>query len=89
MLKIKKSYKIDRLEIKLKKIVLVVLLSLFVITGCVSRNTVVRYDVATSKDSERISYNVYGKGEISLIFIQWVEVLLQKQHVLCPKKLWL
>ena len=53
----------------MRKIVLVVLFSLFVISGCTSENVTVKYDVATSNDSERISYNVYGNGEISLIFI--------------------
>lgn len=52
----------------MKKIIFVTLFSLFVITGCASKNEV-KYDVAISIDSERISYSVYGKGEVSLIFI--------------------
>ena len=53
----------------MKKIFLIVWLSLSLITGCAERNAAVKYDVSISNDSERISYTVYGKGEISLIFI--------------------
>ena len=46
-----------------------ILLSLFVLAGCASKNTSVKYDVAVSSDSERIAYSIYGAGETALIFI--------------------
>lgn len=46
-----------------------ILLSLFVLAGCASKNTSVKYDVAVSSDSERIAYSTYGAGETALIFI--------------------
>lgn len=53
----------------MKKIVLVIVLSLFVITGCIEKNDPVQFDVAISKDTERIAYSVHGKGALSLVFI--------------------
>ena len=53
----------------MKRLLLGILLSLFVLTGCASKNTSVKYDVAISSDSERIAYSTYGAGETSLIFI--------------------
>lgn len=42
---------------------------LFVLLGCTNENINVKHNVAISSDSERIAYNVYGKGDVSLIFI--------------------
>jgi pimeloyl-ACP methyl ester carboxylesterase len=53
----------------MKRLLLGILLSLFVLTGCTSKNTFVKYNVAISSDSERIAYSTYGAGETSLIFI--------------------
>jgi len=53
----------------MKRLLLGMLISLFILTGCANENTTVKYGVAISSDSERIAYSMYGKGETSLIFI--------------------
>jgi len=53
----------------MKKLLLGILFSSFVLTGCVSKDTSARYDVAISSDAERIAYSTYGAGETALIFI--------------------
>jgi len=54
---------------KMKRLLLGILLSLFVLTGCTRKNTSVKHDVAISSDSERIAYSTYGAGDTSLVFI--------------------
>ncbi len=46
-----------------------ILLLFFLLSGCVSNKSSFRHDVALSFDSERIAYNVVGKGSIALVFI--------------------
>ena len=53
----------------MKRNILVILFSLFVLVGCTSENTYVKHGVAISSDSERIAYSAYGTGETPLIFI--------------------
>lgn len=55
----------------MKKILLVILLSLATFTGCYKcdRKPEVAHKVAVSADGERIAYNVYGNNPNTLIFI--------------------
>jgi len=53
----------------MKRYLLIVLWSVFLLIGCTDSSLHVRHDVAVSSDSERIAYNVYGTGSTSLIFI--------------------
>ncbi|MGB2954795.1 MAG: alpha/beta hydrolase [Anaerolineales bacterium] len=53
----------------MKKLLLGALIPSVILAGCVSRNIAVKYEIATSDDSERIAYSTYGEGEIALIFI--------------------
>ena len=53
----------------MKKQILFILMSLLVLSECAGKEISIRYDIALSFDSERIAYNVVGKGEPALIFI--------------------
>ncbi|SNC75266.1 Pimeloyl-ACP methyl ester carboxylesterase [Marinobacter sp. es.048] len=53
----------------MKKHMLFILISFLLLTGCASNQLVPRHDVALSFDSERIAYDVAGKGETALIFV--------------------
>ncbi|MCF8068535.1 MAG: alpha/beta hydrolase [Desulfobacterales bacterium] len=53
----------------MKKQILFILMSFLLLSGCVSNDLSLRHDVALSFDSERIAYNVVGKGKTTLIFI--------------------
>ena len=53
----------------MNKLFLATLLSLAMLAGCASNTPLVRHDVATSDDSERIAYSVHGTQDISLVFI--------------------
>ena len=53
----------------MKRLLFGILLSLFVLAGCASKNTSVKYDIAISSDSERIAYGTYGAGDTALVFI--------------------
>jgi pimeloyl-ACP methyl ester carboxylesterase len=53
----------------MKKQLVYILMPLLLITGCACNDLSLRHDVALSFDSERIAYDVVGKGKTSLIFI--------------------
>ena len=53
----------------MKKQILFILILLLLLSGCASDELSLRHDVAVSIDSERIAYDVAGKGKTSLIFI--------------------
>jgi pimeloyl-ACP methyl ester carboxylesterase len=53
----------------MKKQILFILIPFFLLTGCANNRLSLRHDVALSFDSERIAYNVVGKGKTALIFI--------------------
>lgn len=53
----------------MKRKILVLLFSLFLLTGCISEKIHVKHEVAISSDSERIAYSSYSTGETALIFI--------------------
>lgn len=53
----------------MKKYFLTILCSVIILLGCSNKSVLIRHDVAVSKDSVRIAYNVYGSGRTSLIFI--------------------
>ena len=53
----------------MKKQLLFLLIPFLLITGCASNEVSLRHDVALSFDSERIAYDVVGRGTITLIFI--------------------
>ena len=53
----------------MKRQILFLLIPLLLLSGCASNEFSLRHDVALSFDSERIAYNVVGKGKTSLIFI--------------------
>ena len=53
----------------MKKIILLISIPLLLLTGCASKNLLPRHDVAISRDSERIAYNVAGEGKTALVFI--------------------
>ena len=46
-----------------------ILISFLLLTGCSNNQISLRHDVALSFDSERIAYDVVGKGKTTLIFI--------------------
>jgi len=54
---------------KMKKQILLILIPFLLLTGCASNQLLPRHDVALSFDSERIAYDVVGKGKTALIFI--------------------
>ena len=53
----------------MKKVIFFIFLSIFLLSGCASNKLSLRHDVALSFDSERIAYDVVGKGKTALIFI--------------------
>ena len=53
----------------MKKCFLTIICSVIILLGCSNKSVLIRHDVAVSKDSARIAYNVYGSGRTSLIFI--------------------
>lgn len=53
----------------MKKHLLITLISFFLLSGWASSEVSSRYDVAISKDKERIAYAVSGRGDSSLVFI--------------------
>jgi pimeloyl-ACP methyl ester carboxylesterase len=53
----------------MKKQILFILIPFLLLLGCASNELSLRHDVALSFDSERIAYDVVGKGKTSLIFI--------------------
>lgn len=53
----------------MKKQILFVLIPFLFLTGCANSALPIRHDVALSFDSERIAYDVSGKGKTALIFI--------------------
>ena len=53
----------------MKKQILFILIPFFLLSGCASNDLSLRHDVALSFDSERIAYDVVGKGTTTLIFI--------------------
>lgn len=53
----------------MKKQILFILIPFLLLSGCASNGPSLRHDVALSFDSERIAYDLVGKGKISLIFI--------------------
>lgn len=53
----------------MKKQILLILIYFLLLTGCASNQLSLRHDVALSFDSERIAYDVFGKGKTTLIFI--------------------
>lgn len=53
----------------MKKNILLLLIPFLLLSGCASSDLSIRHDVALSFDSERIAYDVIGKGDTSLIFI--------------------
>jgi pimeloyl-ACP methyl ester carboxylesterase len=53
----------------MKKQILLLLIFFLLLTGCTSNQFYLRHDVALSFDSERIAYDVVGKGKTALIFI--------------------
>ncbi|MCF8054775.1 MAG: alpha/beta hydrolase [Deltaproteobacteria bacterium] len=53
----------------MKKLLLFILIPFLLLAGCASNQPSLRHDVALSFDSERIAYDVAGKGETTLIFI--------------------
>jgi pimeloyl-ACP methyl ester carboxylesterase len=53
----------------MKKQILFILIPFLLLTGCANNQLSLRHDVALSFDSERIAYDVVGKGKITLIFI--------------------
>lgn len=53
----------------MKKQILFLLLFFLLSSGCATKELSLRHDVALSFDSERIAYNVIGKGKTALIFI--------------------
>ena len=53
----------------MKKQILIIFISFLLLSGCASKELFVRHDVALSFDSERIAYNVVGKGKTTLIFV--------------------
>lgn len=53
----------------MKKQILFILIPFLLLTGCASNQFSLKHDVALSFDSERIAYDVVGKGKTTLIFI--------------------
>lgn len=53
----------------MKKQILYILLPFLLLSGCAGNNLNVRHDVTLSFDSERIAYDVVGKGKTTLVFI--------------------
>ena len=53
----------------MKKSILFIVIPFLLLTGCAGSRFSHRHDVAVSFDSERIAYNVAGKGTTALIFI--------------------
>jgi len=53
----------------MKKQILFILIPFLLLSGCACNEFSLRHDVALSFDSERIAYNVVGKGKTALIFI--------------------
>ncbi|MES9846200.1 MAG: alpha/beta hydrolase [Candidatus Sedimenticola sp. PURPLELP] len=53
----------------MKKKILLIIISFLLLAGCASNEISIRHDVALSFDSERIAYDVTGKGKTTLIFI--------------------
>ena len=53
----------------MKKQILFILIPFLLLSGCASNDLSLRHDVALSFDSERIAYDVVGKGITALIFI--------------------
>lgn len=53
----------------MRKQMLSILITFLLLTGCASNQNFLRHDVALSFDSERIAYDVVGKGKTALIFI--------------------
>lgn len=53
----------------MKQQILFILIPFLLLTGCASNQLSSRHDVALSFDSERIAYDVVGKGKTTLIFI--------------------
>ena len=53
----------------MKKQLLFVLIPFLILSGCACNELSLRHDVALSFDSERIAYDVVGKGKTALIFI--------------------
>ncbi len=53
----------------MKNIFLLISIQLLLLTGCATGNLPLRHDVAISRDSERIAYNVAGEGDTALVFI--------------------
>ena len=52
-----------------KQILFILIPFLLLLTGCARNQLSLRHDVALSFDSERIAYDVVGKGKTALIFI--------------------
>ena len=53
----------------MKKQILLILIPFLLLAGCASNELSLRHDIAFSFDSERIAYDVVGKGKTSLIFV--------------------
>lgn len=53
----------------MKKQILFIVIPFLLLTGCASNQLSLRHDVALSFDSERIAYDVAGKGKTTLVFI--------------------
>lgn len=53
----------------MKKPLLFILITFFLLTGCAGYSPSLKHDIAISFDSERIAYAVAGTGQTSLIFI--------------------
>ncbi len=53
----------------MKRHILLILIPILLLSGCADKEVSLRHDVALSLDSERIAYDVAGKGKTSLIFI--------------------
>ena len=53
----------------MKNQTLLILITIFLLSGCASSAFSIRHDVALSFDSERIAYDVVGEGNTTLIFI--------------------
>lgn len=53
----------------MKNQIVCILVLFLLLTGCASNQLSLRHDIALSFDSERIAYDVVGKGKTTLIFI--------------------
>ena len=53
----------------MRKNILRIMITCLLLSGCATNEPSLRHDIALSFDSERIAYNVVGKGKTTLIFI--------------------